>query len=59
MVEHLPSSQSVILGPEDQAPHQVPCLEPASLSVALMNKQINSFFKKDFIYLFIRERESI
>ena len=46
VVEHLPSSQSVIPGSWDQVLHQAPCMEPASpsacvsapLSVSLINK---------------------
>ena len=32
VVEHLPSAQGVILEFQDRVPHQVPCMEPASLS---------------------------
>ena len=45
VVEHLPSTQAVILGSGDQVPHQVPYKEPPStyvsafLSVSLKNKQ--------------------
>ena len=46
VVEHLPSTQGVILESRDQVPHQVSLREPASpsayvspsLSVSLMNK---------------------
>ena len=56
VVEHLPSAQDVILESQDQVPHRVPCMEPASPSACAP-----PLLKKDFIYLFIdsqREAET-
>ena len=38
VVERLPLAQGVILESRDRVPHRVSCMEPASLSVSIMNK---------------------
>ena len=53
VVEHLPSTQGVILESQDWVPHWVPCMEPASLSayvsacvcVCVCVSWINKFLK--------------
>ena len=51
-VEHLPSTQGMILDSQDRTPHRAPCMEPASpsacvsVSLCVSHEQINKILKK-------------